>query len=578
MSGHFIRQFMWGYQSHFRISTEVAMQSALEAIGFAGDPKVILVGFQVSGEHEFSICIEPEDGLYSPADLEGVREREAELYAGHSDRRMHYSDARSHNLRHQELRDRMRAKALEEAFSTIPTEGGRSIFSGGSIRVGDYDVHIVVSVDGGTLDRVPKIFTEERDRFAIQRSLVHAVINEVIRRATRSLHLPDAGSGLLVTGASTDEIVRSATEALLRSAMNCAGFWFGSENHLLMSSISALPYEGRSGSGRLIIAERSHPAIEVLLNFRRPVKMRNVPAVRKLLEASGPEADLLTDGESVYGLGKIAHEYAVASETVFVVSVTNRGVWELSHGGEVLLTVRDGIPHLPTSVLDLEYFRDLVDRLFSDADVTILSNLARAAGEHRHGAMLIISGDAAGESERLSPQAWAIEPVELSPQLLNQLTDMDGAVLIDPHGRCHAVGVILDGVAHGIGDPARGSRFNNAVRYLDTDPPATIVIAYSADGGVDILPRLNSRIDRTVVDSAVNRYLAASATNPVDTAAAGQAWDLVSSLRFYLSAIQCEALNRARAAVDAWEEKHLSIRIVRGDVHPDPRMNDSYWI
>ncbi|MEV7358547.1 hypothetical protein [Kitasatospora sp. NPDC091276] len=578
MSGRFISQFIWGYQSSFRISAEVAVKSALEAIGFAGDPKVMLVGFQVSGEHEFEICIEPEDGPHSPADLGGVRERGAELYASHPDRSMIYSDARAHDLRHQELRDRMRAMALEEALAAIPDGGVRSIFSGRSVRVGDYDVHIVVSVDRDALDRVPKISTEERDRFSIQRSLAHAVIDEAIRRATRSLHLPDAGSGLLVLGASTDEIIRSATEALLRSAMYCAGFWFGSENHLLMSSISALPYEGRSGSGRLVIGELSHPVIDVLLRFRQPVKMRNVPAVRKLLEASGPEADLLTDGESVYGLGVITAEYDIASETVFVVSVTNRGVWELSHGGEVLLTVRDGIPHLPTSVLDWEYFRDLVDRLFSDADVTILSELAQAAGEHRHGAMLVISGDAAGEAERLSPQAWSVEPVELSPELLNQLTDMDGAVLIDPRGRCHAVGVILDGIAHGIGDPARGSRFNNAIRYLDTDPPATIVVAYSADGGVDILPRLNPRVDRAIVGSAVSRYLAASAASPVDTVAAGQAWELVRSLRFYLSASQCEALNQARAAVDAWEEKNLSIRIIREDVHPDPRMNDSYWI
>lgn len=74
--------------------------------------------------------------------------------------------------------------------------------------------------------------------------------------------------------------------------------------------------------------------------------------------------------------------------------------------------------------------------------------------------------------------AWAIDPVPLSPALLTQLTDMDGAVLVDKLGQCHAIGVILDGQARGKGEPSRGSRFNNAIRYLDSDPPASIVVVY----------------------------------------------------------------------------------------------------
>ncbi|MEV6208671.1 hypothetical protein [Kitasatospora sp. NPDC051914] len=569
---------MWGYQPHFRISVEVDIDSALKSIGFAGDPKVMLVGFQVAGEHEFDICIEPEKGQYSPAHLRGVRERAAELYACHPDREMLSTSRTLDDSRQAALRNQMRAKALEEALSAVPGESERSFFAGRSVRVADYDVHIVISVDRGALGRVPKISTEERDRIKVQKSLVHAVIAEILIRATRSLHLPDPGSGLNVTGASTDEIVRSATEALVRSAMYCAGFWFGSNNHLLMSGISALPYEGRSGFGRLIVAKESHSAIEVVLKFRSPVELRNVAAVRKLLEASGPEADLLTNGEYVYALGKMTSDYDISSETVFVVSVTNRGVWELSHGGEALLSVRDGVPCLPVRALDLEYLRDLVDRLFADADEPILVALAQAAGEHRHGAMLIISEDAAGEAKRLSPQAWSVEPVNLSPELLKQLTDMDGAVLIDPQGRCHAVGVILDGIAQGAGDPARGSRFNNAVRYLGANPPATVVIAFSADGGVDVLPKLKPRVSRAVVDRAVDRYLAAAKADSLDREEASRAWESVKSLRFYLSSDQCEMLNRASADIEAREADSVSIRIAREDFRPDSRMNDSYWI
>jgi hypothetical protein len=51
------------------------------------------------------------------------------------------------------------------------------------------------------------------------------------------------------------------------------------------------------------------------------------------------------------------------------------------------------------------------------------------------------------EAARLSAQATLIEPALLSPELLRQATGIDGAVLFDPDGTCHALGVILDGTA-----------------------------------------------------------------------------------------------------------------------------------
>ncbi|WP_370130614.1 hypothetical protein [Streptacidiphilus sp. EB103A] len=567
---------MWRFQDSFCGSVGIGAGIALKAIGFFGEPKVLLVGFQIAGDHEFSVCIEPETGPYVPTDLSDVVRRGAELYAEHPESSMWDSVPHVHEQRHQRLRDRMRAKALEEAFALMPGEEDRAFFSSGSVRVGDYEIHIVLSVDRGELERVPQISTEEVDRFVVFRSLVHAVISEVLRRASRALYIPDIGSGVL--SESIDEIVRSATEDMMRTVLYCAHFMFGGGNHLLMSSISALPYEGRSGSGRIVISRDDDPAVEVLFRLCEPVRVDNVPAVRKLLEASGPEADLLSHGDSIYGFGTVTPDYDVQSETVFVISITGRGVWELSHAGKVLLTVRDGVPRLPSRVLDEEYFRDLVDRLFPDADIQALLDAAHAAGDHRHGAMLIISGDAPGEANRLSPQSWSIEPTFLSPDLLTQMTDMDGAVLIDPQGRCHAIGVILDGMARGKGDPARGSRYNNAIRYLGSEPPTTIVIVYSADGGINILPKLHPRIGRNIVINAVERYLSAASTDPMDIREASKAWDAVRSLRFYLSDGQCEALNQARAGVDEWERNNLELWMVRSDLQADPDMDDSYWL
>lgn len=382
----------------------------------------------------------------------------------------------------------------------------------------------------------------------------------------------------MALGAGTTEIVRTATEGFVRSVMLCAGYLSGADSDLLFSSISALPYEGRSGTGTIVLAKPEDPAIEVSLRMRNPIRLRNTRAIRKLLEASGSGSDLLAREEEIYALGRIGDNYDATTETAFVVSLIGRGAWDMSHANQVLLSVRDGVAHLPVNTLEVDRLTDLIDRLLPGADVSKLLDLARAASQNEHGAMLVISSDAQAEAERLSPQAWAVEPAPLVPDLLRQLTAMDGAVLVDPIGRCHAIGVILDGRAAGQGDPARGSRFNNAIRYLDTEPPAAVIVVYSADGSIDILPKLHPRVERSSVDAAVQRYVELAAEEPPNLEEISDAWRIVKSLRFYLSSQQCDAVNGATAIIDDWRKRNTSVRLAEPELAPSPEMNDSYWL
>jgi hypothetical protein len=570
---------MWSYQHYFRHSLEVRARSTLEAINFFGDPRVVLVGFQVAGDHEFDICIEPEDGPFRPEDFNNVHSRADELYSSHPDQDMRHSIPQMHETFHRRLRIWMRGRALEETFEAMPSEEGRSFFAGPSIRVGDYEVHALISVDKGTLARVPQIATEEFERVRIEKSIVHAAINEILRLAAQALERPEPGSDIRLPDINLHEVIRNAAGNMVGSLMfRAAGATDVSENHLLMNSLSALPYEGRAGSGRLIFSKIDDLAIEIILRLRQPISLNNIPAVRKLLEVSGLDIDLLSDGEYAYGLGFAKQNYDPASERIFVVSITGRGSWEISHAGEALLTIRDGVPSLPTRVLDEEYLEQLISRLFSEANPVALLEAARAVGDHSHGAMLVISADAAGEAARLSPQAWSIEPVHLTPEVLTRLTNMDGAVLVDLEGRCHAIGVILDGIAHGKGDPARGSRHNNVIRYLDSDTPPAIVIAYSSDGAVHILPQMRPRIAKHLVDEIVNNYLMIASTPSLNLKEANRAWDSVKSISFYLSPDQCNELNRARADVDERKKGMTNVWIVERDIRPHPDMNDEYWL
>ncbi|MFE1887243.1 hypothetical protein [Streptomyces microflavus] len=577
MAKRYIDQFMWGYQDIFRSALDTDVGSVFKAIGFHGNPRTTLVGFQVSGQHAFKICIEQGETRYKPSDLENVQRLADQKYAANSDSNSFHSDPRMNESFHASLKNRMRAEALEETLSTLSGEEERVFFASNAIRVGDYTVHIVISVDRLAVAAVPQISTVKRDGFKIHPSLFHAVISKTLGLAARSLHLPDAGASLQILGSSPGEVVRSATESMIHALLYCAGYWFGSDTHLLMNSLSALPYEGREGAGRLVLAKSDNPAINVIVSLSRPIAAQNMLAVRKILEASGPTADVLFDGENVYGLGTIKSTYDATTESVFVVTFASRGVWELSHAGVALLAVRDGIPSLPTYVLDETYFVDLVERLFSQRETDLLLAAARAAGDHRHGAMLVISADAAGEAQRLSPQCWSVRPAPLTPELITQLTDMDGAVLLDPSGQCHAIGVILDGEARGEGDPARGSRMNNAVRYLGSDSPPAIVVVYSADGGIDILPHMPSRVSKEDVEQAATNFLDQATRRPPDFESAYRAWDVVKSLVFYLSQAQCDSLNQARNELEEWRMENNGMQVGGTQLKPNAAMNDTYW-
>ncbi|MEV0394126.1 hypothetical protein [Polymorphospora rubra] len=578
-----IEQFMWGYQSYFRMSVKNATEAAFEAICFDSKAYVVLVGFQVSGEHKFTICVEPEDGPYSPADFAGVTERAAGLYRQHPDFCTVHTNPGVHGRRHRALQREMRAKAITEVLSVHPASAGLTFFASMPNRVGDYEVHTVVGVRRSALEATPQLRTTQRDGFLITPSFVHALLGEILDRATAQLYIPDAGAGGNALGAGTPELVRSATERFVRCIFVCAGSWFGQGTDLLLNALSALPYEGRSGFGFLLLAAPETPGVEVVMRLGSPVRLGSTRAVRKLLEASGDNVGLLAGelrdsfGGSVYALGSVRDDYDATSETVFVVSIIGRGAWDLEHNGEAMLSVRDGVAQLPTRTLDASVLRDSIERTLPDADVDRLISLAVAAELNDHGAMLVISGDAASEAQRLSPQAWSVEPVDITPELMSQLTAMDGAVLVDPQGRCHAVGVILDGRADNAGDPSRGSRYNNTVRYLGSQPPPCVIIVYSSDRTIDILPRLMPKVSRATVEEALSRYLSLAAERPPHFEWTYEAQDDLAEYKFYLSQEQCDQVNTAVAALNDWRMSNRGMSIGHDDWIHNPEMSDGYW-
>ncbi|MER7417753.1 hypothetical protein ABT346_13385 [Micromonospora peucetia] len=464
-------------------------------------------------------------------------------------------------------------QAIARSLGGHPNGIGLSFFVGERISLGTVNVYFVLSVETDALDVVPRRTGSRSDGEG--GSLVCFVLQEVIRRFRLSFS-EDAGVVDYSIYRQANEIARVSAEHLLNEVLGASGFNHG----LLFDQISALPYEGRAGVGRIVIKSRQHVGNETsLLALERAVDVKDVKAVRKLLEVSGEAAELLMYDDRIYG-ARVTEDSSSASEDLTALNFSGHGAWDLYDRGRLLFSSRDGFRRLPARAsLDENELREKIDWLIPGADTNKLRSLARAAALHSHGAMLIISADAESEAERLYPQAWKVSPVPISDVLLTRLTSMDGGILVDGTGKCHAIGVILDGRAGEDELPTRGSRFNNAARYLATPEdcsgrlPRAVVLVFSADGGVDILPKIHPTIPRAHVSLVVDNLVDALGDAALESEEVWRRLELVENMRFYLSQSQCDEVNLACQEFEALFPDDAQFRRRGRLFKPNPRMD-----
>jgi DNA integrity scanning protein DisA with diadenylate cyclase activity len=345
--------------------------------------------------------------------------------------------------------------------------------------------------------------------------------------------------------------------------------------------ISSLKYEGQDGNGQIIVAELGHEYIDTLVQFNKPTSIRNYRAVRKLLELSSDTICLLSDAGHIYGLGTVRNTYDTEREDLFIINFTGHYEWELLHGRHTLMVVTYGLPQLPAQQLEKNKFIDHCLRLFhgiSHNQIQNLWSLTLEAANQKHGTMLVISDGASEEATRLASQCTMINPVLLSVEIMKLITNIDGSVLIDRNGICYAIGVILDGLATSKGDPARGSRYNSAVRYLDTTKFPCLIITFSEDGMVNLVPELKPQIERNLIEEKIGILRELRLTGfEVNRKLFNQTMEWLKYHRFYLSAKNCEEINTLRSNIEMQIDS-TTIRIVHYDLNPHPEMNDSYFL
>lgn len=411
----------------------------------------------------------------------------------------------------------------------------------------------------------------------VDASFPAAVINDVLRAASREL---DRRTPTTLLGIDAGAILRSAADEFVNGVVARTGHEFPHGLRDALDAVSAQTYEGRRSLGSIAVARRGHPAVTVEIALDQEVSVSAPSSFRKVLEMSGTDLRLLTDGRDIYGLGRVAEAYDPETEVCFVVNIVGNGAWELWHVDEPLLRVDHGQPSLPMELMDPDSFADTVRRVFgssSGADAERLWDMAQVCARQQHGTILVVHPDAAAEGNRLLPQAYTIAPTYLGEGALDALTNVDGAILVAPDGQCHAVGVILDGAATGTGDGSRGARYNSAIRYLAGDGKGSMVIIVSEDGRIDLLPKLMRRIRRDTVQKAVDRFVQA-VDDEEESEKLARLDSRCEALAFYLTPEQCTVLNEARETVAQrqWAEARVRLQVV--PIQPHPAMDDSYFI
>jgi hypothetical protein len=488
---------MWGYQQHFAWNLSRIAKKVFEELGVELKPDVLLVGVLKPDENDqHPVCVEPEDGKWELSLFSDIPVRYGETIKTHPLQRMFYGDEPSMQDKPENIRRSSATMVVRDSLSQFDRDQDVRSFCGAARPVGNYYVVPVIQVPKSLFRQFPPlILPNSGDEFQPhgEQSLIHSCLGVLLDEASRELLGPDPGR-------SGSSMMRTATEIVTEGAENfmripdtlTAGCRYGSGDLFQrLNIISSLFYEGKKGLGSLVLVLPDNPSIKYLVRFETPIPFRQPRWARKILEMASPDVSLIVSEGKIYGLGRLMSSHDCTALDAFTINFLDHYQWELRWSELALMYSRYREPRLPQGPISQERFQSNFLRIFPGAlhtNAEHIWTLFEMCAKMRHGSMLVIAEDAASESARLSDQGTPIHSVQMTPELLERVSGIDGSILLDPTGVCHAIGVILDGEATSDCSPSRGSRFNSAFRYVGSHHKRRLAIVVSDDRTVDIVP------------------------------------------------------------------------------------------
>jgi hypothetical protein len=301
------------------------------------------------------------------------------------------------------------------------------------------------------------------------------------------------GNGGLSHGmrrAEVDDLLRRSGERLLWQIQAALG-WHPLSGSLFeqVNTICSLRYESADANATIRLSPEGEEE-SFAVRFKEKVPLADAVWARKALQLAKDPMLMLSDSEHFLGL----RSKESAGPEGFEIRIKDLNHWELSHANTILADIRLGIPSFPRPRIQRDDFEKTFRRIFSERNgegEERIWQLVQSILSGKHGALIVVADIAAAEAERLC-QSMRIEPTLLTENVALRAIAIDGAILLDPSGTCHAIGVILDGKAYAGETPSRGARFNSAARYvmeMTENASRRLAVVVSEDGQVDLLPK-----------------------------------------------------------------------------------------
>lgn len=572
---------MWGYQEHFAHSLRSRAEQVFGELGIALRPDVLLVGvLKTDSKDQPPVCVEPEDGKWKLSLFSDIPVRYAETVKTHPLQTMFYSDEPSMHDKPENIRRLSATMVVCGSLQVFDRDHGVRSFCGAARPVGHYYVVPIIQAPESLFEQFPPlILPDTGDRFQPrgEQGLIHSCLGALLEEASRNLLGPDPGRSSSAEMRAATEIITEGAEDFMRIPDLLTGTSGCASGVLFqrLNIISSLFYERKKSLGSLVLVRPDNPSVEYLVRFETPIPLRHPRWARKVLEMSSAGAALLVSEGVIYGLGRLKSGRDSGALDGFTVNFLDHYHWELCCGDLALMYSRYREPRLPQEPISYERFQSNFLRIFPRADrenAEKLWTLFKECTNMRHGAMLVVAEDAASESLRLSDQGTPVRPRQMTPEVLERVSAIDGSILVDPTGVCHAVGVILDGQAMSDCSPGRGSRFNSALRYVRSDKHRRMAIVVSEDRTIEIVPLLRPQIQRNEIEEYIAKLEEASS----DTYHEAQIW--LDDHRFYFNSDQCLRINGALARLDELPREVGEIRYLTSRFEPNPELDDTYLL
>ena len=364
--GNTITYFIWGYQQHFRIAMQHRAEELFGKLDQRLKPSVFLTGVldDTSIATRFPTCVEPEDDFWIHSnDLRDVRDISRRIVSQYAESQLLHSHPLAQERENRALERRSIRGAIKHIIQAHPGRPvNRRFYVSYPAQVDEFLVCMVLSLQDDIVVSYPELRRNtvpihDFRSYPVPVSFLDAVAGQFLGYATEELSKPEP---CYPETTDSEEFLRSAGDKMAQGVvwrMSEQPFMYGHNLFRNCSTISSLHYERSTGSGRILLASKNHPAIKHVVTFETPVKLRNFRSARKLLQLAFEDISLHSDSDEIYGIAKVG-SYDCSKEDQFEVQIVDHHHWELRHNGRALMTVRYGIPSLPKLGLDEEAFRN----------------------------------------------------------------------------------------------------------------------------------------------------------------------------------------------------------------------------